>query len=351
LNIRRARRRDLGVRFNIVLILLGCALSAPARSETVAGFLTSRGFDETALRRRFGNHLYFRAPLNDKPASLLLDSSTPSTVVHRDSTANYGIKVAPTTRAVRSVFGLTGDYYGSASLRTLSIGREILQDVPVLVADPQVWIDPPEYMKIPKLKPPAKRAKLKYFYTIMPVNGVVGVDLLREYHAVIDCGHQKLFTRKQYSPQDSDRLAGLLAERGFARIPMRLTHDEELEVEATVNSQRTRLLVATGASFTFLGREAGYAAGVKAAPSRFLYPLENSRLLQLSNGIAQALDIGSFTLTDAKVVLIDLSSQTLHTAEPAETNSGLLGMDLLSLNYAVIDFGNLTLYLRHPDHR
>jgi predicted aspartyl protease len=327
-------------------------LRAQAPPSSLASFYASQGFDRTKLQRRFGNHLYLPTWINGKPGNLVLDNSAPTTVIHRESAGTYGLSLSPTSQRVSNVWGATADTYSAGRLRTLQIGHRTLTDIPVLVASEAVWLTPPEFLIVPKLIPRAKSRKISSYYHVEAVNGLLGADLLRRTGAVIDCGHQMLYTNPGGpNTPSSERLAAFLAYRGFTRIPMRLTRDHQFEVDAAINGHPTRLLLCTGASFTFLGREAGATAHVFAAPLRLAYDLGSGRLVSISGGSAKDLAIGDFIVHYTDVTLADVSSQVLRPNVPEETNSGLLGIEVLSMNYAVIDFGSMNLYMRRPDRR
>lgn len=336
------------------LLLIGTAKLAFAQAPptSLAAFYAAEGFDETKLQRRFGNHLYLPTWINAKPGNLVLDSGAPTTVIHRESVATYGLSLAPTHQRVSNVWGPTQDIYSSSKVRSLQIGHQTLHDVPVLVASEAVWLTPPEFLIVPKLIPRAKTRQISSYYHVEAVNGLLGADLLKKTAAVIDCGHQMLYTSSRAAqPATSERLAAFLGYRGFTRIPMRLTRDHQFEVDAAINGHTTRLLVSTGASFTFLGREAGAAAHIFAAPLRLAYDLGYGQRASISGGSAKDLMIGDFIVHYTDVTLADVSGQILRSNVPDEANSGLLGIEVLSMNYAVIDFGNMTLYMRRPDRR
>jgi len=63
------------------------------------------------------------------------------------------------------------------------------------------------------------------------------------------------------------------------------------------------------------------------------------------------LAIGNFKLANAEVVVAHVSRDILLSKSAAETNAGVLGQDYLATNFAVIDMGGKTLYLRRPDSR
>ena len=343
------------VTFCLVAALLPCACPrsrAQAPPGSLRAFYTSEGFDQTKLQRRFGNHLYLPTWINGKPGNLVLDNSAPTTVIHRESAASYGLSLNPTNQRVTNVWGNTPDIYSASKVRSLQIGHQTLTDVPVMVASEAAWLTPPDFLIVPKLIPRSKTRKIGSYYHVEPVNGLLGADLLKKPGAVMDCGHQMLYTNVHGgNPATSEKLAAFLAYRGFTRIPMRQTRDRQFEVGAAINGHSTRLLVSTGACFTFLGRQAGAAARVFAAPLRLAYDLGYGQMESISGGSAKDLAIGDFIVHYTDVTLADVSNQVLRPNLPEEANSGLLGIEILSMNYAVIDFGSMSLYMRRPDRR
>jgi predicted aspartyl protease len=333
----------------MALLLSGAAVNVSA--ALLAGLLASHGYAEARLQRRFGNHLFLSTTLNGRRGALLLDTSAPRSVIHRDSAATFGIALSPERTRRSGVFGEAVNEYGRGSLSMLRIGERVLSDVPVVIADQAARVDPPEFLPVIKLKPNAKRKDLHLYARIDPVDGLLGSDILRQFGAVVDCGHQMMYLAPKQHSGTNLALADFLADRGFARVPMRITREGEYEVEATINRRPTRLIVDTGSSFTLLGRQVAAAAGVFSAPVRFAYATAGNHLEPLSGGMVKQLTIGSFQMENTDINIANISGAVLHSGVENEANSGLLGIDQLSMNFGVIDFGNSTLYLRHPDRR
>jgi predicted aspartyl protease len=334
-------------------VLLASLQREPVSPPASLGELLGReGFEKVPLQRRFGNHLWLRASLNGRSAKLVIDNSAPVTLIHRDSVGTYGLALINTHEPVLSLFGPTGETYGRSLLHSLRIGQHVFSDLPVAVANEAVSLDPPEYLIVGKLKPNAKRRKFSSYCKIENVNGLLGADVLRKSSAVLDCGHQVLYLAPISTASGrSKRLAAFLRDRGFTRVPMHLTHDGQYSVDAVINGQSTRLLVNTGASFTVLGRKAGAAMHVRGAPLRFAYALESGSLRQISGGWAKDVMIGDFSMHDVDITLVDVSPKILRLEYSEEKTAGMLGLENLSFNYAVIDFADTSLYLRRADHR
>lgn len=328
----------------IVLALALCCSSASA--ETLAGLFRAQGFSEVRLQRRFGNHLFANAMVNGHRAALMIDSSVAPVVIHRDSAATLAVPVTGPAQHAIGVFGESANVYSHAELRDLKIGARMFSSVPVIVADEAARVSPPEFLTISKLKSNAKRKNLSHYVRIEPVDGALGVDLLRSCGAVLDCGHQLLFIRSDAPNRAaSEQLAAFLADHGFERIPMRRTRRGGYDVPASINAQPARLVIDTGSSFTFIHKQTGVAAGIFAAPERLAYDLGQSHFERIDRGTARQLKIGNFQIENVDLNLADISRTVLDGA------AGLFGIDQLSFNYAVIDFVTGTLYLRHPDRR
>jgi hypothetical protein len=70
-----------------------------------------------------------------------------------------------------------------------------------------------------------------------------------------------------------------------------------------------------------------------------------------AGGAVKELKIGDFTISMANVGVVNVSGDVLHAKAAEESNSGLIGAEYLAWNFAVIDVGDMALYLRHPDSR
>lgn len=312
----------------------------------MAGVLTRHAFAETRLQRRFGNHLFVAATVNGHRAALMLDSSVAPVMIHRDSAGTFGLPISGAVDRATGVFGEPANIYAHTRLRSVQIGGRIFADVPATVADEAARVSPPEFLPISKLKWNAKRKNLSHYVRIEPVDGAIGVDLLRGCGAVLDCGHQLLFMSGDGpNAAASAQLGAFLADHGFARIPMHRTRRGGYDVPAAINGKSARLLIDTGSSFTFINTQSGVAAGIFAAPERLAYDLGASHFERIDRGTARQLSIGNFEMENVDLNLADIARSVLDGA------AGLFGIDQLSFNYAVIDFGSGTLYLRHPDRR
>jgi predicted aspartyl protease len=82
--------------------MLLVAAVAPFRAQsqqtsgTLAGFLAPQGLAGAKLERRFGNHLFLPASVNNRRAALLIDTGSPHTVIDVNSVNSFGLTVEKT---------------------------------------------------------------------------------------------------------------------------------------------------------------------------------------------------------------------------------------------------------------
>lgn len=100
------------------------------------------------------------------------------------------------------------------------------------------------------------------------------------------------------------------------RIPMAI--DGHFWVEASLNGQRLKFLVDSGATMTTIGRESAEAAGVAISIKRGQLVRTGNGMLRVATGRADNLSIGP----------IERSDVGLHIAEQEDLN--VLGMNYLS---------------------
>ena len=315
----------------LLVVLLCCATSELLAEDagSLAALLGSQGVAGAPLKRRFGNHLFVPLSINNHHAALMIDTGAPLTIIDRSSVGTFGMKVAATKVGVGRIFGPSGDRYGLSTISALAMGNCILTNVPVAIAD---------------------EADLNYYSRLAHLDGLFGAHEMRKFGAVIDCTRQMLYISPAGpNPAVSGKVASFLGSRGFTRVPMRSNSNNHFEVDGAINGHATRFIVDTGASTTLLSKQRGISAGVAPAPTRIGVEKSGGQFEHISSGIVKELTIGSFTISNAEVALGEVSKQMLRTSSQNESNAGLLGIEHLSLNFAVIDIGGMSLYLRHPD--
>jgi predicted aspartyl protease len=311
---------------------------------TLAGFLSGQGLAGAKLERRFGNHLFVPASINNKHAALMIDTGAPVTIIDKNSAGTFGLKVENTTINVGRIFGKRWERYGVSLAKSIGMGNCVVTNVPVALADTS------------DLNPDASAAAtgthISTVNRLPHVNGLLGVREMNKFGMIIDCARQMLYINPNGpNAAVSQKLANFLSGRGFTRIPMRLDSGNHLEVPAVLNGHPTRLIVDTGAAVTTLDRRMASQAGVSIGGTAFVEDAGEGRVERLGTGDIKDLTIGDFTIPKASVGVVNVSGEMLHSKSAEESNSGLIGAEYLAWNFAVIDVGGMALYLRHPDSR
>src|SRR5262249_50338074 len=189
--------------------------------------------------------------------------------------------------------------------------------------------------------------------TMAHVNGVVGSREMVKFGMIIDCTRQMLYINPNgASSAVSKSLASFLTGHGFTKIPMRLNGNNHFVVEGALNGQATRFIVDTGSATTLIDTQVAVKSGTGVTALASYGAGGAGNLVEGVNrtGVKE-MAIGNFKLANAEVVVAHVSGDILLSKSTAESNAGVLGQDYLATNFAVIDMGGKTLYLRRPDSR
>ena len=320
------------------------AQSQQQQPGTLAGFLAGQGLVGVKLERRFGNHLFVPVSINNKRAALMIDTGAPVTLIDKNSAGTFGLKLESTTINVGGIFGSRWERYGTSTAKSIAMGNCVVTNVPVALADESdLNSEPPAA---------ATGTHISAVNRLPHLNGLFGAREMNKFGMIIDCARQMLYINPNGpSAAVSQKLASLLSDRGFTRIPMRRNSTNHLDVPAALNGHPTRLIVDTGAAVTTVDKTMASQAGVSFSGTGFVEDAGEGRTERLGGGDIRELKIGDFTISKANVGVVNVSGDVLHAKAAEESNSGLIGAEYLAWNFAVIDIGGMALYLRHPDSR
>jgi hypothetical protein len=253
--------------------------------------------------------------------------------------------VEKTGANVGGLFGRSWERFGTSKVKSIAMGNCVVTNVPVAIADLSNFNRDGNG--------PATGSHLAEYRNLAHLNGILGTNEMVKFGMIIDCTRQLLYVDPNGQRAGvSQGLANFLADRGFARIPMRLNENNHFDVEGTLNGHSTRFIVDTGAATTLVDKETAVRAGtgidsVAGAGADGAGGLRGG----LSRTGVKELAFGSFKITNADVAIAHVSRDILLSKSAAESNAGILGQEYLSSNFAVIDIGGRVLYLRHPDRR
>jgi hypothetical protein len=281
-------------------------------SAMLNSFLKYEGFGVVKLKQKNldsdPKRLVIDAEINRVGAVLEVDTGAGGTVIARSGLKRFRLVEHKTSFGVPT-FGkefAPSKFWGLAKVDTLAMGNSVIHAVPVAVKE------------IPQL------------------DGLLGTPELHRVGAVLDSVGSALYlARGGPSRRRSDKLAAMLQRNGFTRVPLRLNADHHLEVDCSIDGVASTILVDTGSQFTFVDESIGTKAGIIMKQSI------TSDNAPLSIGRVKKFAIGDFEMRDADVCFVDLKKAD-------HPSTYLLGISDLASNFAIIDIGGLSMYLRHP---
>ena len=329
----------------LVALLIATCAQAQQTNGTLASFLARQGLAGAKLERRFGNHLFVPVTINNRRGALMIDTGAPNTVIDVNSVSTFGLTVEKTGLNVGGLFGRSWERFGASKVKSIAMGNCTVTNVPVAIADFSSFNQ--------DRSGPATGSHIADSKGMAHINGLLGANEMIKFGMMIDCTRQMLYINPNgRTPAVSQSLAGLLAGRGFTRIPMRLNANHHFDVEGALNGNATRFLVDTGSATTLIDTQVAVKSGTGVTALAGYGAGGAGGLVEgVNRASVKELTIGNFKLANAEVVVAHVSGDILLSKSAAESNAGVVGQDYLASNFAVIDMGGMALYLRHPDSR
>ena len=130
-------------------------------------------------------------------------------------------------------------------------------------------------------------------------DGLLGENILRHYHAMIDCARLVLYL--DIDPARKLNLASSFARHGWTRVPMS-DSGSDFTVPCTLNGHRYRLIVDTGSPFTNLDRTLLTAAGVDSHDLPYRTGLIGTDAVPVGLVDLDQLHIGSYTANGVHMI-------------------------------------------------
>jgi hypothetical protein len=172
--------------------------------------------------------------------------------------------------------------------------------------------------------------------------GVVGVNLLAKYGALINFKTQQVFL----SPSGNLGLSRQKFEAmGFTYVPLEITRQNRLELVGTLGGNTFSFAIDTGALTTTLDQSIRNLANVPfwETRSKIVGPFHDFKNASISYGSASDFKLGNY---DAKGARIAFANLNLSEHGFTHTFAGLIGIDFLYFRSAIIDIGGRALYLK-----
>ncbi len=286
------------------LLLATTLATIRTEAASLAADLKRLGYQEIELRRTGENHLFLFARVNGRRRSCLVDTG-------------WSLTTISTNTAQR----LTSP----DSLAELKLGHVTLTNEPTVVRDLRVNGQPTAF------------------------DLVLGCNFLIRHHAVIDSAGRRLYLRQAALANESMReLAASLRGRGFVALNLKQHDPLALTCPARLNGRDLEFLVDTGAMWSCLDTEIARALGLRVEPSANQITgaaAVGKRALGVT--WVERFEIGGWKRADVNLAVLALADWGLGpNGQLLNGVDGILGGDQLLANAAVIDCGQLKLWLR-----
>jgi predicted aspartyl protease len=303
-----------------ILVALLVIISPPTfgsikgdRSSQLSGF--------KAVRVRYGplNKMIMPVHINGQPANLLVDTGASHVMLDADDATSFGIK--PSQRGLRYIrfSEINGQELPLGFAQNLTAGSMSFGSVLVTLRNSSYSGTGSGH-----------------------VDGVLGLDILSRYKAVINCRTKLVFFKVDQARQM--HLSSTASSEKFIRISLRKEENGALTVPCSIRGQPARLLIDTGAFITTFHEAFVRSLGIASEPTRVSAHFARGSMRKVSAGQINDLKIGDFKTPRAKFGVTALPNFALQ--QGSTRISGILGIDTLYKYHAIIDFDGMNLFLK-----
>jgi predicted aspartyl protease len=277
-----------------------------------------------SLSRSTGNHLFVPVRVNNRHAWFAVDTGAALSIVDSNKAKILGLAKSSGFVQVPKQIEVNNRIVPVARVDSLYVGAENLGSGPVALIDLRDF-----------------RAKLRDSGNRVSMDGIIGLDILQRYNAVIDCRNQRIFLE---TPGTNARAVVQYAKRKrYKAIPMRITHSGALEVEGRIGVNRYSFVVDTGGFATLLPLEVARQNGIPVIGTTVNAKGIHSKERPVGVTIAQQFDLGRYPLGPSMIGVTRLPE---GPDDLRYQFGGLIGADFFFEHSGIIDVGNQTLYFK-----
>ncbi|WP_372757248.1 retropepsin-like aspartic protease [Mariniflexile sp.] len=144
-----------------------------------------------------------------------------------------------------------------------------------------------------------------------------------------------------------ETLEEFLLKKEYIRIKLRLTKTNHFEIKATLNGNKGRFILDTGASNSCVGFEAVENFKLKVKESNIMAAGAGAINMETKISKKNKIKIGKWENSKVALVLFNLTHVNTalinHKSKPVD---GIIGADILKKSKAVIDYEKKYLYLK-----
>jgi len=144
------------------------------------------------------------------------------------------------------------------------------------------------------------------------------------------------------------KLKDFLFDKGYTKVKLKLTKTNHFELKASINGEKGRFILDTGASNSCVDFEFADMFGLQVEDSNvkaagagaidMLTQVSKKNTLKIGKWKSKKTSIILFDLTHVNTALISHNSKPVH---------GIIGADILKKTKAIIDYNKKYLYLNY----
>jgi predicted aspartyl protease len=277
-----------------------------------------------SLSRSTGNHLFVSVRVNNRHAWFAVDTGAALSIVDSNKAKILGLAKSSGVVEVPKQIEVNNRIVPVALVNSLYMGTDNLGSGPVALIDLKDF-----------------RARLRDSGSRVSMDGIIGLDILQRYNAVIDCRNQRIFLEM---PGTDPRSIIKNAKRNrYKAIPMRITHSGALEVEGRIGVNRYSFVVDTGGFATLIPIQVARQNGIPVIGTTVNAKGIHAKERPVGLTIAQQFDLGRYPLGPT---LIGVTALPDGPDDLRYQFGGLIGADFFFEHGGIIDVGSQTLYFK-----
>lgn len=323
----------MGVTRCFLLLAMFFAVASPAAERK---HLAAADYSVAQISRGAKNYLILHAQVNGKASAFLIDTGSDVSFLRADRASHLEL------RALDKTVRTAGRAFPAGTVANLQIGQKHFQNIEFAV------LPPSEIERVRRNTTPGK------------TDGILGLDFLRRYVAVINCHTLQIFFKTD-AMQHLD-LTRTTKALGFTRVPIIPYQHDFLTVPSHLNGRLGRMILDTAAFVTVLADDVVREFGISEEPSRLTSHGLDGRVRPIELAEVKDLRIGSVAIAPQRFAVIDLFDSRkparTHAAlsglqveperrlHPGEPIFGLLGDELLDQHQGIIDLESMSLFLK-----
>jgi predicted aspartyl protease len=278
----------------------------------------------TSLSRSTGNHLFVEVRVNNRPAWFAVDTGAALSIVDANKAKILGLAKGPGVVQVPKLIEVNDRTVPVAIVDSLYVGTDNLGSGPVALIDLRDF-----------------RAKLRDSGHQVTMDGIIGLDILQRYNAIIDCRHQRIYL--QTSGSNGQAILRQTKTGRYNAVPMRITHSGALEVIGRIGRNQYSFVVDTGGFATLIPSAVAQQNGIPVIRTTVNAKGIHSKERPVGVTIATEFDLGKFALGPQMIGVTGLPE---GPEDLRYQFGGLIGADFFFERGGIIDIGSKTLYFK-----